>query len=181
MLTITVESAEMFNEKTLEFIEPRRYTIQLEHSLISLSKWEAKWNKPFLSKENKTGEETLDYIKCMTVSQNIPEEAYMLLSSQNMKEIEDYIAAPMSGTKISKTEQSQSGKKQIITSEVIYGWMVALGIPFECQKWHLNRLLMLIQVCGIQNSPPKKMSKREIYKNNRSLNEARRAKANSRG
>lgn len=181
MLTVTVMSAELFDERTYEFIPPRQYTIQMEHSLISLSKWEAKWNKPFLSKENKTGEETVDYIKCMTVSQNIPDEAYTLLSSQNMKEIEDYIAAPMTATTISKNEQKMGGKKQVITSELIYAWMVSLGIPFECQKWHLNRLLVLIQVCGIQNSSPKKMNKRDIYKNNKSVNAARRAKMHSNG
>lgn len=181
MLTLTVETEEKFDERTYEFIEPKKYTFQLEHSLISLSKWESRWNKPFLSKEDKTNEETVDYIRCMTITPNVPEEAYASLSKENMKAVEDYIGASMTATTISKDKNAPKGRNQIVTSELIYSWMVAYGIPFECQKWHLNRLFMLIQVCGIQNSPPKKMSNRDIYKNNRSMNAARRAKSHSKG
>ena len=180
MLQIKIPATEMFDERTQEFVTFKEHTLQLEHSLISLSKWESKWGKAFLSKHTKTFEETIDYIKCMTITPNIPEEVYARLTRANIEEINAYIEAPMSATHFM---EDRKGKKnsETITSELIYYWMIALNIPFECQKWHLNRLLTLIRVCNINNQPPKKMSKSELMSRNRALNDARRKQLGTKG
>lgn len=180
MLVITVPAVEMFNEETQEFFMLKEQTLQLEHSLVSLSKWESKWCKPFLTKDNKTLEETLDYIKCMTITQNVNPEVYSRLSSENIKAINDYIEAPMTATTFYNDNQKGRGK-ETITSELIYYWMVALNIPMECQRWHLNRLLTLVRVCNVKNNPPKKMSRRELMNRNAALNAARRKQLNTNG
>lgn len=179
MLQIVVPAVEMYNEQTNEFVIAKEQTLQLEHSLVSLSKWESKWNKPFLTKDEKTFEETIDYIRCMTLTKNVKPEVYLRLTPENIEEINQYIAAPMTATTINDRDPRIS--REINTSELIYYWMIALNIPFECQKWHLNRLLTLIKVCSIKSQSPKKMSKREIMQRNASLNEARRKKLNSKG
>lgn len=180
MLQITIPAREMWDERNNEFVYTNEQTLQLEHSLISLSKWESKWNKPFLSKESKTYEETLDYVKCMTLTQKVSPEIYANLTDENMRDIQRYIEAPMTATTFSE-EKNTKGSREIVTSELIYYWMIALGIPLECEKWHLNRLLTLVRVCNIKNSPPKKMGKNAIMSRNASLNAARRKRLNSKG
>lgn len=179
MLTIKIPDQEFFNEETQEFFTMKGQTLQLEHSLVSLSKWESKWNKPFLSKEDKTVEETMDYIKCMTITQNPKPHIYNLLTDKNILEIKNYIDAPMTATTFSNVNQGHS--REIVTSELIYYWMISLNIPMKCEKWHLNRLLTLIRVCNIKNGPAKKMSKKEIMSRNAALNAARRKKLNTKG
>ena len=180
MLHITIPSAELWDEENQEFIHTKEYVLQLEHSLVSISKWESKWNKVFLSKEDKTYEQTIDYIKCMTITQNIPDEAYRFITKSNVDEIEKYISAPMTATWFNN-DKPTGGNREKITSELIYYWMIALNIPFECQKWHLNRLLTLIRVCNVKNTPPKKMSKRSLMQRNAALNAARRKQYNTTG
>ena len=180
MLQIVIPGQELWDEQKQEFINTKEQVLQLEHSLISLSKWEAKWCKVFLSRQEKTQEEIIDYIKCMTITPNVDPEVYNHLTRENIKEIEDYIAAPMTATYFSSDNAGKSSREQV-TSELIYYWMIALNIPFECQKWHLNRLLTLIRVCNIKNQPPKKMSKREIMSRNAALNAARRQQLNTKG
>ena len=180
MLQITIPAREMWDERNNEFVYTNAQTLQLEHSLISLSKWESKWNKPFLSKESKTYEEILDYVKCMTLTQKVSPEIYANLTDENMRDIQRYIEAPMTATTFSE-EKNTKGNREIVTSELIYYWMIALGIPLECEKWHLNRLLTLVRVCNIKNSPPKKMGKNAIVSRNASLNAARRKRLNSKG
>lgn len=179
MLRITIPAAEQWDERKQEFISTKECSIQLEHSLVSLSKWESKWNKPFLGKDDKTEEEIIDYVRCMTITQNVDPNVYYAMSNDNIKAIRDYIDEPMTAT----TFRDAGGKsnKEIITSELIYYWMIALNIPFECQKWHLNRLLTLIRVCNIKNQPDKKMKPNEIMKQNAALNAARRKKMNTKG
>lgn len=180
MLRLTVQmSPEGWDEVKEEFVEATTQTLQLEHSLISLSKWESKWCKPFLSKEKKTTEEVVDYIKFMTLN-SVDPTIYDHLSSENFAKIDEYINAPMTATTFSENNQSKGGR-EIITSELIYYWMVALNIPFECQKWHLNRLLTLVRVCNIKNQPPKKRSKRETASSYAALNAARRKQMNTKG
>lgn len=181
MLIITIPAVELFNEKTQEFsILHKEQTLQLEHSLVSLSKWESKWCKPFLSKDNKTIEETIDYIKCMTITQNVDPDIYNYLTLSNLKEIDNYIDAPMTATTFNNNSQNNNSR-EIITSELIYYWMITLGIPMECQKWHLNRLLTLVRICNIKNSPPKKKSAKQLTSEYAALNAARRKKLNTKG
>ena len=180
MLSITIPASENWDEKNQLFIETKETTLQLEHSLISLSKWESKWCKAFLTKEEKTFEQTLDYIKCMTLNSNVDEEVYNHLTNDNIKQINNYIEAPMTATHFSD-DKRKGNNREIVTSELIYYWMIALNIPFECQKWHLNRLLTLVKVCNIKNQPPKKMSQRELMSRNAALNAARRKQFNSKG
>lgn len=180
MLRIKVPiTSECWDEEKGEFIPSKAVTLQLEHSLVSLSKWESKWCKPFLSNVEKTEEEVLDYIKFMTLTQNVDPEVYNHLTQENVNQINEYINAPMTATTFADNKQGKG--REIITAELIYYWMVALNIPFECQKWHLNRLITLVRVCNIKNEPPKKMSKRDIMSRNASLNAARRKQLNTRG
>ena len=180
MLEIIIPETEQWDEVNQEFITSNRQILRLEHSLVSLSKWESKWKKPFLSNKEKTYEETIDYIKCMTLTQNVNDTVYNLLDKDNIEKINKYIGDPMTATTF-KEDQNKKGGREIITSELIYYWMISLNIPFECQKWHLNRLLTLIKVCGIKNQPPKKMSKKDVMSRNAALNAARRKQMNSRG
>ena len=179
MFKLTIPATELWNEKTQEFTHVNECALSLEHSLVSLSKWESKWKKPFLSKEPKTREESIDYIRCMTITQNVDPRVYNLLTNNQMLEIDSYINDSMTATTFSDTEKK--GKDEIITAEIIYYWMVSLNIPFECQKWHLQKLLTLIKVCSIKNTPPKKMSTKEVMSRNRALNKARRAQYKTRG
>lgn len=180
MLRITIPSVELWDDEKQEFISTKEQKLQLEHSLVSLSKWESKWRKAFLTKDEKTFEETVDYVKCMTLTQNVNPEVYLYLTNSNIRQINEYIDAPMTATSFFEEKNGNTGRAQI-TAELIYYWMIALNIPFECQKWHLNRLLTLIKVCNIKNQPPKKRNGREIMKRNAALNEARRKRLNSRG
>lgn len=181
MLRLVVQlSPEGWDEQKEEFVEAKTQVLQLEHSLVSLSKWESKWCKPFLSDNNKTEEELLDYIKFMTLTQNVNPEVYSHLTRENFAQINEYINAPMTATTFSENKQGKHNR-EVITSELIYYWMVALNIPFECQKWHLNRLITLVRVCNIKNAPPKKRSKRETANNYAALNAARRKQLNSKG
>lgn len=180
MLRITIPPAELWDRNRREFVYTKEQTLQLEHSLVSLSKWESRWQKPFLSQKQLSPEETLDYIRCMTLTQNVDPDIYNYLTDQNINDVTAYIRSPMTATTFSD-KSSKTGKKEIVTSELIYYWMVALQIPFECQKWHLNRLLTLIRICNIKNQPPKKRSTSDILRSNAALNAARRKQLNSKG
>lgn len=181
MLQIVIPvTEERWDEDKEEFISAEEVTLQLEHSLISISKWESKWCKSFLSSNEKTYEETIDYIKCMTLSRNVNPDVYARLTNTNIEQINDYISAPMTATYFSDDKNKGRSREQI-TSELIYYWMIALNIPVEFEKWHLNRLLTLIRVCNVKNQPPKKMSKRDIMSRNAALNAQRRAQLNTKG
>lgn len=180
MLRIVIPAVELWDEAKQEFISTKEQTLSLEHSLVSLSKWESKWCKPFLTKQKKSFEETLDYIKCMTLTQNVDPRVYKYLTNENIEEVNRYIEAPMTATRFLEDKNVKTSR-ETITAELIYYWMISLNIPFECQKWHLNRLLTLIKVCNIKNTPPKKRSKKEIMSRNTALNAARRKQLNTRG
>lgn len=185
MLKIVVPRSEFFDERTNEFIEVEQQTLQLEHSLVSISKWEAKWKKPFLAKEQKTKEEILDYVRCMTINQNIDPNVYLGLSSSVLEQIFAYMEDSHTATIINELKNPAAPKRknssEFITSELVYYWMVALQIPFECQKWNFNRLMTLIRICEIKNGPKQKMSKSQILSNNHELNKARRQMLHTKG
>lgn len=191
MLEIKISAKEGFNNSTQEFINTKETVLCLEHSLVSISKWEAKYKKPFINENNKSEEETKDYIKFMTITQNVDPIVYDMLSKKEMKIINDYIDSQATATKFyeNKTVEGIGGpvkrKNETITSELIYYWMISFQIPFECQKWHLNRLLTLIRICSIkekeQNGKSGKMSKRDVLAQNNALNAARRMRMKSRG
>lgn len=187
MLTITIpdtESIELWDERNECFIESpsiKGQTIGLEHSLVSLSKWESKWCKAFFSKKEKTHDEIIDYIKCMTLTEDVRPEIYNNLSDENMRQIDEYINAKMTATVIPKTT-SKGSSRETVTTELIYYWMITLNIPVEeCQHWHINRLLSLIGTCNFKNTPPKKMSKSELMRRNAALNAQRRQQLNTKG
>ena len=180
MLTIKIPDTEYYNEETSQFVSVKERTIDLEHSLVSLSKWEAKWCKPFLGKDQKTSEEVRDYIRCMIIDRNVSDNILYALSKQQEKQIVEYIDEKMTATTFSDIS-SASKNREIITSEIIYYWMISLNIPFECQKWHLNRLLTLIRVCSIKNAPPKKMGRNSVLSRNAQINAARKKQLNTRG
>ncbi len=181
MLRITIPGVEQWDEAKQEFIYTKEQTLSLEHSLVSVSKWEAKWHKPFLSKSDKTIEETIDYVRCMTLTQNVDSQIYNYLTNDNISQVNQYIAEPMTATWIQEEKGKPTPMRKQVTSELIYYWMITLNIPMECQKWHLNRLLMLIRVCNAENKPRKKRSNREILRDNARINAERRKKWNSKG
>lgn len=180
MLRLKIAPTEMWDERKQEFVQTGERELMLEHSLVSLAKWESKWQKPFLDQKPKTGDEMLDYVRCMTITQNISPETYSRLTTGNMAEIEQYISRPMTATTFS-AEQHGNRNGEKTTAELIYYWMVTLSIPFECEKWHLNRLLALIRVCNLKNQPARKKSQRAILQENRALNAARRQRLRTRG
>lgn len=178
MLQIYVPETELYDEVNNIFRTVGGGSLELEHSLYSISLWESKWHKPFLSEDPRNYEETISYIKCMTLN-SASQSVYDGLSQDNVDKIQKYINDSMTATWFSKRPGSSS--KKVITSEVIYYQMISLNIPFECQYWHLNRLLTLIRVCSEKNAPKKKMSKSEIAARNRALNEQRLKQLGTRG
>lgn len=181
MLQLVIPATEKWDEIKEEFVYTKEYTLQLEHSLVSISKWESKYHKPFLSNKEMTTKESVDYIKCMTITQNIPSEAYDNITNDNIQKVSEYMNDPMTATWFSEDKMNKKSSREIVTSELIYYWMITLNIPMEWEKRHFNRLLTLIQVCNIKNQKPKKMSKKELANRNHALNAARRKQLHSKG
>ena len=183
MLELHIPAAEYFNDATEEFINVPEATLRLEHSLVSLSKWEARWKVPFLTTFGKrngyTREQLIDYVKCMTINQNVPEEVYIGLGSREFEKVNAYINDEKTAT--SFFESNARPNRQVVTSELIYYWMTAYQIPWEAQKWHLSRLLTLIRICSIKNSKDQKMSPSAIKAKNKALNAKRRKALGSKG
>ena len=179
MLKLIIAGGEFFDEANSEFVPREGVVLELEHSLVSLSKWESTWEKPFLGNEKKTLAETIGYIQAMTLTPDVPPEVYTRLTDAHFEQVNKYIEAKMTATWF--RDKSGPPSREIITTELIYYWMVTLNIPFECENWHLNRLFTLIKVCNQKNSPPKKMSKRELAQRNRELNAQRKAQLNTKG
>jgi hypothetical protein len=180
MLTLIIpKNDELFDEEKQEFITRKEKSLTLEHSLVSISKWESRWMIPFLSNTPKTEEQALDYTRCMIVTKNIDPDIIHQLSNDDLIKIKDYIKSTMSATTVKKN----TGKvnKDVVTSEILYYQMVAHNIPFECERWHLNRLLMLITVCNEKNAPAKKSSKHDTATRNKSINSARRKSMGTKG
>lgn len=184
MLTLHIDAQKGFNDVTNEFITIKETTLQLEHSLISLKKWEQKYHVPFLDDKNeKTTEQWIYYIQCMTITQNVDPNVFKYMSPENMKKVTDYIEDPMTATWFSDNKNQGAGgrnKKEVITAEIVYYWMIELGIPIEFEKWHLNQLMTLIRVINIKRDP-KKMGQKEAAMQRSALNAQRKARAHSRG
>ena len=181
MLTISVPlTEEFYNEKEQEFVPPVEFKLELEHSLASLSKWESREEKPFLGREEKTSEQTLAYVRDMVITPDVPEEVFNKMTPANLSDVNDYINAKMTATWF-RDHGPTRPSQEIITAELIYYWMVSMRIPFECQHWHLNRLITLIRVCNEKNRPGKKMSRQTAAARQRELNAQRRANLGTRG
>lgn len=180
MLEITIPGEEYFDNVNERFIYGKPCTLKLEHSLLSLSKWEQQWCIPFLSSIGKRGELTaeqiFDYIKCMTIN-TVDDSVYERLREPQIKEIMAYIESPHSALKYNNNTPGRRGNVQgkLMTNETIYHWMIVFGIPFSCEKWHLNHLLALISWCNEEEKPKKKMSKHDLWAQNSALNAARKA------
>lgn len=180
MYKLHIPETEYYDETTERFIQIKEQTLTLEHSLVSISKWESKWKKPFITDKERPIDEIRDYIRCMTLTQNVDPIVYSCLNMEQIKKILEYMDDPMTATTFGPdVKQAKNG--EFITSELVYYWMAAMQIPIECQKWHFNRLMVLIRIAGEKNQPPKKMSKNDILKHNKILNAQRRAKLNTKG
>lgn len=180
MLRLDIPAMEFFDEKTYEFVQVKSTVLTLEHSLLSISKWESKWKKPYISQDPRTVEETIDYVKCMTLDKNVDPSVYDRLTTAHISHINDYINDPMTATTINDSNH-KGNHGRFVTSELIYAWMFELRIPKECEKWHLNRLITLIRVMDNERQPKKKMKRSDIYRRNAELNAARRAKLGTKG
>jgi hypothetical protein len=178
VLTVRVVLEESFDEATNMF-DVELFDLRLEHSLVSLSKWESKFKKPFLGKDEKSSEEWFWYIRFMCL-EDVPKGIFEKITDKNILEIQEYINDPMTATWFSDVDDGKPAK-ETITSELIYYWMVAYTIPFTCEDWHLSRLLTLVKVCNQKNQPPKKMSAQEIASRQRDLNAKRKAQHNTSG
>ena len=182
MLRITIPGEEYFDDETQRFVTRNEIRLDLEHSLVSLSKWESAWEKPFLGKDEKTDEETLGYVIAMSSDPNISPETLARLTTDNIKQINDYIDAKMTATWFNDAPSKGGPAQEAITAELVYYWMITLNIPLDpCQNWHLNRLFTLIKVFNKKNSPAKKMSKADLAERNRKLNAERKARFNTKG
>lgn len=179
MLRIRVVLKESFDDEKNEFVPNEFVDLDFEHSLVSLSKWESIFKRPFLNNKEKTAEETLGYLKAMCLTPNPPEEIFQRLSKANADEINEYIGDSMTATWF--RDEGERKSREIITAEIIYFWMIEMSIPFECQNWHLNRLLTLIRVCNEKRTPPKKMSRASAAADQRRLNAERRAQYGTTG
>jgi hypothetical protein len=179
-LKIEIPEREFFDEEKSQFINVQRTTLTMEHSLVSISKWESKWHIPYLSDKPKTKEQTIDYLRCMTITQNVDPFLFNCIPDRELLKIKDYIENPMTATTFAK-EEGKGHTKKILTSEVLYYYMIAFNIPVEFEKWHLNRLLTLIKVCSEENKPKKKIGSKQLANKYASLNAARRAKLKSKG
>ena len=180
MLQITIPARELWDEGKQEFVYTKEQPLLLEYSLVSLSKWESKWHKPFLATKSLTIQESRDYVRCMTLTPDVDPSVYDYLTDDNINQVSDYISNPMTATWFTKDETAKPSR-EIVTSEIIYYWMITANVPFECEEWHLNRLFTLLQVCSAKNKPPKKMSRQDILSRNAALNAARRKQLNSKG
>ena len=181
MLRLKVLGPENYDEVLEEFVHEVTNVLRLEHSLSSISKWESKWELPFLDEKSKTNEQTLDYINFMILDEEVPPDIISKLSQENMNQISEYINAKMRATWFSEEKKKPGASKETVTSEVIYYWMVSHQIPFETDQWHFNKLLTLIKVCNEKNQPEKKMSKSEMLARNQKLNAERKAQMKSKG
>lgn len=182
MLQIIIPANEYFVDSTQEFIYVKEQKLNLEHSLISISKWESKWKKPFLGKDDKTYAESVDYVRCMTLNKDVDQRAYYGIPKTEFDKINKYISDSMTATWFNDNNMPKRRNGTVVTSELIYYWMVAFNIPFDpCEKWHLNRLLTLIRIADIKNQPPKKMKAKDVVARNRALNEARKKKLGTNG
>ena len=183
MLSLNIPETELWDDGTNSFVYCKACTINLEHSLVSLSKWETKYCEPFIKKDQiaMDPEKYLDYIKCMTITQNVPDVVYKCITPEQFEEIKNYIESPHTATTFNDMQKKGSASSEGITSELIYYWMTSYQIPWEAQKWHLNRLLTLIKIFGVKNEPAKKMSKADMAKHYRAQNEARKAKLKTHG
>lgn len=180
MLSITIPASEYYDEVRGEFFSVPETRLRLEHSLAAISRWESKWLKPFFGNESKTPAECADYVRCMAIDEDVNPDVFRAIPPKIFDEIDRYIESPMTATTI-RERPGRRGGREIVTSELIYYWMVALGIPFECDRWNINRLLMLIRITNIRQAPQKNMSRKDIYSQNRAINAARRAKLGSKG
>lgn len=179
--TITIPEQELFDNKTNTFYTIKKTTLKIEHSLVAIAKWESKWHVAFLDdKVEKTDEMIIDYVKCMTITQNVDPLVYYHIPQDVLKEINDYIGDPMTATTFNNINKGP-GTGEFVTNELVYYWMIASNIPLECEKWHFNRLMTLIRVCSEKNQPSKKMNRRDMYNQNRALNEARKRAMHTRG
>lgn len=181
MLLLTLPAERGFNEETEEFVNFPEVTLRLEHSLISIHKWEAKWHKSYLDNKHFTIEEQLDYIRCMSLDPNLDLNTIRRLRKEDLIKIREYIADPMTATTIKHRNNRPNNTGQFVTAELIYYWMTEFGIPFECNKWHINQLLALIEICSVKQNPGKKMNRQEAAMMRASANEARRRRLGSRG
>ena len=184
MLELEINAIQAWNEETEEFINFDGCTLHLEHSLVSLSKWESRWCKPFLTNDAKSLDESVDYIRCMVLDKDVDPLAFELITQENIDQVYTYINASMTATTFTTLNDGQSKKSTtntFVTSELIYYWMRTLQIPFDCETWHLNRLLTLIRLTEVKESPSKKMNKRDIANRYAAINAANRKKYNSKG
>ena len=180
MLRIQIEGEEFFDEVDNTFSTVGDIVLDLEHSLISLSKWEAEFQKPFLGPGEKTTEEILEYVHAMIMTPDVPGNIMKRFNADHLTKVNEYIESSQSATTFGQMPRTP-GRSEIITSELIYYWMVAFNIPFECEQWHLNRLFALIRICNVKQSKPKKMSRNEIAARNRELNAQRKAQLGTTG
>ena len=180
MLIITVGGTQSFDDEKQEFVEEGGVELQLEHSLVSLSKWESEFEKPFLGKSEKTPDEVLAYIRCMLLTENPPVDFLEKLSKENLEAVNAYIEQKMTATWFSD-QPGAPASREVITAELIYYWMTVFNIPFECETWHLNRLFTLVRICNIKQAKPKKMSRADIAARNRELNAQRKAQLGTKG
>ena len=177
VLKILIPGKEDWDEANQCFIYSKDTVLNLKHSLVSIAKWETNWNISFLDKFGKketTVEQVLDYIRCMTINQNIDPNVYKCLTNKNVEDVFTYIGSSMTATTFS--DHLKPGRKRIVTSELVYSWMIDFGVPFQCEKWPFDRLITLLRVCEAEHREHKKGSTSSAMKRNRDIKQRNRAR-----
>lgn len=150
MLEIHIPELEFYDESNNEFFTRKPLDVSLAHSLISISKWEGIWKKAYFPSSYQEGLqgglEELSYVECMIIGKT-PSYVPMYLLQNHKRELHEYINDTQTATTLHQLGP-RKGVTPTITSELIYYWMIKFGIPFECQRWHVSRLLALIEVCN---------------------------------
>lgn len=181
MLSIIVPGREFYDEESELFVTVGETQLELEHSLVSLSKWESRWEKPFIGNAEKTTEQVTSYIQFMCLTPDVPPEVFDRVSNENLQEINDYLNSKMTATWFSADETATKGPQEVITSEVVYYWMITMNVPMECQHWHLERLFTLLKVIQLKSAPPKKRNRADVAAQRRALNQKRQQEFGTKG
>lgn len=180
MITIDLGTLEYYDSEKNEFVYEEGGKVRFEYSLKMLYEWEGKWKKAFLKgNKNLTTEEAVDFYIMMALD---PIDK-KFMTGEAMETLSKYVNDPQTATTFADGQNGNTSpsKGKIFTSEELYAMMITSNVPLDFENRNLNRLITILRVISVQNTPPKKMSKNDIYRQNAALNAERKARLNTKG